>query len=166
MYTHWRRLAGKGVLFEEFYLLLRLEPERVDAGESVVGGEGEGQTRHGGWDLGGTGGQAPVAGGGGDWSRSRRRVRGVLGEGREPHGGGDGAGQVGRVGRLGVGQEAGKGVAEGGEGRAEPGFKTETGTEAAELVVVEAEAGGLHLLLTTPLGSTVLEPNLNKHVVT
>ena len=58
-------------------------------------------------------------------------------------------------------EEPGEGVAEGGEGRSsQPGLETKPGPEAAQLVVVEAEPGSLHLLLPPPLGSAILEPDL------
>ena len=58
-------------------------------------------------------------------------------------------------------EEAGQGVAEGGEGRGgQPGLEAKAGSEAAQLVIVEAEPGGLHLLLPPPLGPAILEPDL------
>lgn len=58
-------------------------------------------------------------------------------------------------------QEAGQGVAQGGERRpSQPGLQAEAGPEATQLVVVQAQPGRLHLLLPPPLGPPVLEPNL------
>ena len=58
-------------------------------------------------------------------------------------------------------QEPGEGVAEGGEGRpSQPGLQAQAGPEAAQLVVVQPQPGRLHLLLSPPLGSPILEPNL------
>jgi hypothetical protein len=60
-----------------------------------------------------------------------------------------------------VGEEAGEGVAQGGEGRGgggKPGF--EPGAKAAHLEVVKAEAGRLHFLLASPFGPPVLKPDL------
>ena len=60
-----------------------------------------------------------------------------------------------------MGQEPGQGVAQGGERRPrQPGLQAQAGPEAAQLVVVEPQAGRLHLLLSPPLGSPVLEPDL------
>ena len=60
-----------------------------------------------------------------------------------------------------MGQEPGQGVAQGGErGTSQPGLQAEAGPEAAQLVVVQPQSGRLHLLLSPPLGSPVLEPNL------
>ena len=60
-----------------------------------------------------------------------------------------------------MGQEPGQGVAQGGERRPrQPGLQAQAGSQAAQLVVVEPQAGRLHLLLSPPLGSPVLEPNL------
>ena len=58
-------------------------------------------------------------------------------------------------------EEAGQGVAEGGErwGR-QPGLEAKARSEAAQLVIMEAEPGSLHLLLPPPLGPAVLEPDL------
>ena len=58
-------------------------------------------------------------------------------------------------------QEAGEGVTQGGEGRGgKPGLQAQPRPEAAQLVVVEAEPRGLHLLLPPPLGPAILEPDL------
>ena len=58
-------------------------------------------------------------------------------------------------------EEAGQGVAESGEGRGgQPGLEAKARPEAAQLVIVEAEPGGLHLLLPPPLGPAILEPDL------
>ncbi len=60
-----------------------------------------------------------------------------------------------------MGEEAGEGVAQGGEGRGgggKPGF--EPGAKTAHLEVVKAEAGRLHFLLASPLGPPVLKPDL------
>ena len=58
-------------------------------------------------------------------------------------------------------QEPGQGVAQGGERRpSQPGLQAQAGPQAAQLVVVEPQAGRLHLLLSPPLGPPVLEPNL------
>ena len=52
-------------------------------------------------------------------------------------------------------------MAEGGERRpSEPGLQAQARPEAAQLVVVQPQPGRLHLLLSPPLGSPVLEPNL------
>ena len=64
---------------------------------------------------------------------------------------------------MGVGQEPGQGVAQGGERRGgrQPGLQAGGGrAKAAQLEVVEAEAGGLHFLLAAPLGPSILEPDL------
>ncbi len=60
-----------------------------------------------------------------------------------------------------MGEEAGEGVAQGGEGRGgggKPGF--EPGAKAAHLEVVKAEAGRLHFLLASPFCPPVLKPDL------
>ena len=58
-------------------------------------------------------------------------------------------------------EEAGQGVAESGEGRGgQPGLEAKARPEAAQLVIMEAEPGSLHLLLPPPLGPAVLEPDL------
>ena len=60
-----------------------------------------------------------------------------------------------------MGQEPGQGVAQGGErGPSQPGLQAQAGSEAAQLVVVQSQPGRLHLLLPSPLGAPVLEPNL------
>ena len=64
---------------------------------------------------------------------------------------------------MGVGQEPGQGVAQGGERRGgrQPGLQAGGScAKAAQLEVVEAEAGGLHFLLAAPLGPSILEPDL------
>ena len=67
---------------------------------------------------------------------------------------------------LGVCQEAGEGVAEGGEGRGgQPGLhhpgQPRHRPQPAQLVVVQPQPRRLHLLLPPPLGPPVLEPDLN-----
>ena len=60
-----------------------------------------------------------------------------------------------------MGEEAGEGVAQRGEGRGgggKPGF--EPGAKAAHLEVVKAEAGRLHFLLASPFRPPVLKPDL------
>ena len=70
---------------------------------------------------------------------------------------------------LGVCQEAGEGVAEGGEGRGgQPGLhhpgQPRHRPQPAQLVVVQPQPGSLHLLLPPPLGTPVLEPDLNTNM--
>ena len=58
-------------------------------------------------------------------------------------------------------EETWQGVAEGGERRSsQPRLEAKARSEAAQLIIMEAEPGGLHLLLPPPLGPAILEPDL------
>ena len=52
-------------------------------------------------------------------------------------------------------------MAEGREGwSSQPRLEAKAWSEAAQLIIMEAEPGGLHLLLPPPLGPAILEPDL------
>ena len=65
-----------------------------------------------------------------------------------------------------MGQEAREGMAEGGERRSsQPGLQSQARSQASKLIVVKTEPSCLHLLLSAPLGSPVLKPNLESLIL-
>jgi len=136
-------------------VLLGLEPEhRYGRGPGVGGGGGGGRRRAGGLRRGRGRGQV-----------LRRRRRRLAGGGRRAvH---DGRRQVARVAGLRVRQESGQ---RGQQRRRQPGVDGQRQARAGHPaqrtghrgvhVVVQAQSGRLHLLLSAPLGPAVLEPHL------
>lgn len=122
-------------LGDALHVLLGLEPERRYGGAPRVAADlGRGvRVRHGGISA-------------GVRRHWRREVTGVAG--------------------LGVAEEAGQG---GEQGRREPRVHRQAQAAAADpgqgrdgVVVAQAEAGGLHLLLAAPFCAAVLEPDLKQ----